>query len=84
MADSARVAGWQDSAGGWQNVEAGDREPSDADLARSERIVVAVDDVDGETHYLTTSHLTPDFDLDDFLDDIETSGDGDRYGGEFV
>lgn len=82
MIESARIAGWRDSGGGWNNVEAGDPEPTDADLAASNRIVVAIDDTDGETHYLTTSHLTDDYGIDDYLADVEA--DDASYDAQFV
>lgn len=82
MADSARIAGWEDGNGEWHNVEAGDREPSDYDLAVSDRIVVAVNVVgEPEPVYWTTSHLTEDYDLEEHVQEIEEGG---AYGDQFV
>lgn len=80
MSDSAYVAGWEDRRGEWHNVEAGDRPPSEDELAESDRISIAVlEKGESEPRYLTTSMLTPDYGIDDFLADSAAD-----YGVEFV
>lgn len=79
--DSAFIGGWKDDRGEWHNVVQGDRPPTSDEVQRSASIRFAVEDDQGEQHWYTTSHLTPDYDLDDVIDDLTTEA---GYPGEFV
>lgn len=82
MADSARIAGWEDRSGEWNNTEKGDPLPDDFEMAESRRIVIAVDVVgEPEPVYFTTSHITEDYNFEEVVYDAEQSG---AYGDEFV
>lgn len=84
--DSIEVAGWEDpTTGEWVNAEADapagavpriTQRPDGDTLEGSTRIVVRWVDGDGEVHYRTTSHITPDYSIRDWLRGA--------YGVEFV